>query len=90
MYYYQPLAAEISATDSAAVASTIGDARLIRTINTSTTASHLVTLQTSDATLIGNMSVGANESVIINKKSTDELFGSDAALKFTPITIPKG
>tara|TARA_B100000768_G_C11272741_1_gene374241 strand:+ start:2009 stop:2278 length:270 start_codon:yes stop_codon:yes gene_type:complete len=89
MQYYQPLSAEIASPVLTANGTTVGSARLVRCVNTTTTA-HLITLQQEDNTIIGSMTLAGGDTCIIPKKSVEELFSANAGVRLTSITIPRG
>jgi len=88
--FLTPLAAEIAAPTSTGTASTVGDNRVIRCVNTNSSNGYLVSLQDTSGNLKGSMSLAPAESAIIFKNSDDEIFAANANVKLTPVTYPRG
>ena len=78
--YIKLLGTEAACGISSGAASTFGNARTVRLINT-TTAVHLVTLEQADGTDIGTISLAAGESVHLLKGPTDQIFAANAGVK---------
>tara|TARA_A200000113_G_scaffold100338_1_gene89928 strand:- start:409 stop:675 length:267 start_codon:yes stop_codon:yes gene_type:complete len=60
-------------------ASNFGNASAVRLFNGGT-APHLVTLEQTDGTDIGTVTIGAKESVVLKKSPTDKIFAANAAV----------
>ena len=80
---------EIAAPTGSGTASNVGSARIVRCVNSGTTA-RLVTLEESGGTDIGTLTVPANGSVIIRKDKTDKIFAGNAAILLTEVGIYQG
>ena len=64
---------------TSAAASTFGNTRAVRLFN-SGTAPHLVTLEKSDGTDIGTITLNAKAEVVLRKQTTDKIFAANAAV----------
>lgn len=60
-------------------AKTFGGASAVRLFNGGT-APHLVTLEKSDGTDIGTVTIGAKEAVVLKKSPSDKIFAADASV----------
>ena len=80
---------EEAAGTGSGTASNVGSARIVRCVNSGTTA-RLVTLEESGGTDIGTLTVPANGSVIIRKDKTDKIFAGNAAILLTEVGIYQG
>ena len=80
--------AEAAGTGSG-TASNVGSARIVRCVNSGTTA-RLVTLEESGGTDIGTLTVAGGESVLIRKDATDKIFAANADVKLTAVGIYQG
>lgn len=87
--FVTPIAAEVAAPINTGSAINVGEANVVRAVNASTTP-YLLTIQEADNTIIGSMTLAANESAIIQKKPTDEVFAANAAVKLSPVSYPRG
>ena len=60
-------------------ASTFGSATCVRLINTGV-ASYLVTLEQTDGTDIGTITIAVGETVYLKKNPTDQIFAANAGV----------
>lgn len=88
--FVTPIAAEIAAPTTTGTASNVSESNIVRAVNTSSTAGYLLTIQESDNTLIGSMSLAPSEVAIIKKNASDEIFAANANVKLTPVAYPRG
>tara|TARA_Y100001963_G_scaffold150493_1_gene231682 strand:+ start:1042 stop:1320 length:279 start_codon:yes stop_codon:yes gene_type:complete len=66
----------------------VGSSRFVLCQNTSAVSAEvLVTLRTSDDTVVGTFYVSGDSSVIIKKATTDTIFAADANVYFTGVTV---
>ena len=80
---------EAAAPTGSGTASNVSSARVVRCVNSGTTA-RLVTLEESGGTDIGTLTVAGGESVLIRKDATDKIFASNAEILLTPVGIYQG
>lgn len=67
-------------------ASTFGSATCVRLINTGV-ASHLVTLEQTDGTDIGTITLAVGESVLLKKNPTDQIFAANAGVLGVAVSV---
>jgi|TARA_R110002074_G_scaffold250166_1_gene421908 hypothetical protein len=67
-------------------ASTFGSATVVRLIN-GTTAAHLVTLEQTDGTDIGTVTIAAGESILLKKFPTDQIFAANAGVLGVAVSV---
>ena len=80
---------EEAAGTGSGTASNVGSARIVRCVNSGTTA-RLVTLEESGGTDIGTLTVAGGESVLIRKDATDKIFAANAEILLTEGGIYQG
>ena len=80
---------EEAAGTGSGTASNVGSARIVRCVNSGTTA-RLVTLEESGGTDIGTLTVAGGESVLIRKDATDKIFSANAEILLTEVGIYQG
>ena len=80
---------EEAAGTGSGTASNVGSARIVRCVNSGTTA-RLVTLEESGGTDIGTLTVAGGESVLIRKDATDKIFAANAEILLTEVGIYQG
>lgn len=88
--FVTPIAAEIAAPTTTGTASNVGEANIVRAVNTSASAAYLLTLQDSDGTLTGSMTLAPQEAAIVSKKPKDEIFAANAGVKLSSVGYPRG
>jgi hypothetical protein len=67
-------------------ASTFGSATCVRLIN-GHTAAHLVTLEQTDGTDIGTVTIAAGESILLKKNPTDKIFAANAGVLGVAVSV---
>ena len=67
-------------------ASTFGSATCVRLIN-GTTSAHLITLEKTDGTDIGTLTIAGGESVYIKKDPTDQIFAANAGVLGVGVSV---
>lgn len=67
-------------------ASTFGSATCVRLINTGV-AAHLVTLEQTDGTDIGTITIAVGESVYLKKNPTDQIFAANAGVLGVAVSL---
>ena len=87
--FFTPLGTQESAPTSSGAATTVGNAQVVYVVNTSSTA-YLVTLEEADGTDIGSFTVPNTGHMFIHKGKFDKMFASNAAIKFTKASYPRG
>ena len=80
---------EEAAGTGSGTASNVGSARIVRCVNSGTTA-RLVTLEESGGTDIGTLTVAGGEAVLIRKDATDKIFAANAEILLTEVGIYQG
>ena len=80
---------EAAAPTGSGTASNVSSSRVVRCVNSGTTA-RLVTLEETGGTDIGTLTVTGGESVLIRKDATDKIFAADAEILLTPVCIYQG
>ena len=80
---------EAAAGTSSGAASNVGSARIVRCVNSGTTA-RLVTLEESGGTDIGTLTVAGGESVMIRKDATDKIFAADPDILLSAVGVWSG
>jgi len=80
---------EAAAGTSSGAASNVGSARIVRCVNSGTTA-RLVTLEESGGTDIGTLTVAGGESVLIRKDATDKIFAADPDILLSAVGVWSG
>ena len=80
---------EAAAPTGSGTASNVSSSRVVRCVNSGTTA-RLVTLEETGGTDIGTLTVTGGESVLIRKDATDKIFPADAEILLTPVGIYQG
>ena len=80
---------EEAAGTGSGTASNVGSARIVRCVNSGTTA-RLVTLEESGGTDIGTLTLAPMETVLIRKDATDKIFAANADVKLTAVGIYQG
>lgn len=88
--FVTPIAAEINAPTATGTASNVSESNIVRAVNTSSSAGYLLTIQDSDNTLIGSMTLAPSESAIVQKNPKDEIFAANANVKLSPVGYPRG
>ena len=84
---YKPQGTEINAPTTSGAATTVGNAKTVRAVNTATSA-HLLSLKSGTAT--HTMSLAGGETVVMIKDSDESIFAANAAVKLTKVTRPRG
>ncbi|MDP7367262.1 MAG: hypothetical protein QGH83_08375 [Candidatus Pacebacteria bacterium] len=80
---------EATAGTTSGAASNVGSARIVRCVNSGTTA-RLVTLEESGGTDIGTLTVAGGESVMIRKDATDKIFAADPDILLSAVGVWSG
>lgn len=84
---YKPQGTEINAPTTSGAATTVGNAKTVRAVNTATTA-YLLSLKSGTAT--HTMTLAGGETVVMIKDSDESIFAGNAAVKLTKVTRPRG
>ena len=80
-----PLGLQVSAGASSGAAITVSNAKLVYVFNTDT-AEQLVTVEEAATGVAkASLTVGPDQSIILQKGSKDEIFAGSTAVKFTPV-----
>ena len=80
---------EAAAGTGSGTGSNVGSARIVRCVNSGTTA-RLVTLEESGGTDIGTLTVAGGESVMIRKDATDKIFAAHAEILLSAVGVWSG
>tara|TARA_Y100001937_G_C6926304_1_gene244034 strand:+ start:104 stop:376 length:273 start_codon:yes stop_codon:yes gene_type:complete len=88
MMVYRLRGTEAALGTSTGAASNFSRAKYVRLINGgASTTRHLVTLEQSDGTDIGTITLSGGEEVVIKKDPTDQLFAANAAVLGVAVSV---
>jgi|TARA_R110002153_G_scaffold104446_4_gene242269 hypothetical protein len=88
--FVKPVAAEIAAPTTSGAASTVSDAKVVRVVNTTSGASHLVSIIDTNDAAVGSMTIPGHGVAYIPKASTDKVWAANASIKLASVTWPRG
>jgi hypothetical protein len=90
------MSVEVAGADSAGIGTTVGGALYVRAVNTHATTAYTVSVAEGaiaypfTGTILGTSSIPGAEELIL-KKTTDQIvYTSNAAVKLTKVTPPRG
>lgn len=78
---------EAACGTSSGAASTFGEARLVRLINTSGDTNHLVTVEVAGGTDIGTFTLAFGQDAFVEKDPSDKIFAANAAVLGAPVAF---
>lgn len=87
MARFKPLTLEVNAPTTLGTALTIGDANVVRAVN-SGAAAVLVTLTSAANIAVGSFTLPAGETVYIDKAKTQKVFAASADVKLSSVSYP--